>query len=214
MAVPCCATTYLDRDQAGQLEMPLHHGKAAQEVFTLGAKVWEFPGQKYHPGKEGNKRNKELKVTLEQEKSSSVGVCLRANPLTHLRAPSGSAWFPPPPTRWGAVSDDRSTGLLSQSTTTSPSGQREAVHLNPEQALSCSGFIFFFLFTVEIQRREPHSAHLPTVQPYTVRAPVRRASVLSPTRRCNASLRLLCSGLRVELPSGTGRAPAEGPALG
>lgn len=147
MAVPFCATTYLDRDQAGQVEMPLHHDKAAQEVFTLGAKVWKFPGQKYHPGKEGNKRNKELKVTLEQEKSSSVGVCLRANPLTHLRAPSGSAWFPPPPTRWGAASDDRSTGLLSQSTTTSPSGQREAVHLWLSLPGSFMFWIFFFPFS-------------------------------------------------------------------
>lgn len=58
--------------------------------------------------------------------------------------------------------------------------------------------------------READSAHSPTVHPYTVCTPVRRASVLPLTSCCKASLRLLCSGLRVELLSGTGRAPGEG----
>lgn len=46
---------------------------------------------------------------------------------------------------------------------------------------------------------------LPIVQPYTVETPVRRASVFSPTRLCRASLRLLCRGVRVELPAGADR---------
>lgn len=65
MKVPCSASTYLYRDQASQLEMPLHHGEPTQEVSTLGAKVWEFPGQKCQPEREGSKRNEEHEATVE-----------------------------------------------------------------------------------------------------------------------------------------------------
>lgn len=52
-------------------------------------------------------------------------------------------------------------------------------------------------------------APLPIVHPYTVSTPVRRASVLPPTKLCKASLRLLCRGVRVELLVGTDRALRE-----
>lgn len=50
---------------------------------------------------------------------------------------------------------------------------------------------------------------LPKSHPYTVWTPVRRASVLSPTRLCRASLRVVCNGVRVDLLSGMDRAPRE-----
>lgn len=60
------ASSHLHCDQAGQLEMPLHHGEAAQEVSTLGAKVWEFPGQDREPARHGDQQKA---VTLAQKKS-------------------------------------------------------------------------------------------------------------------------------------------------
>lgn len=71
MMFPCSASSYLYRDQAGQLEMPLHHGEPAQEVSTLGAKVWEFPGQKCQPGTDGNNRNKAQSNSGAEEKQIS-----------------------------------------------------------------------------------------------------------------------------------------------
>lgn len=50
---------------------------------------------------------------------------------------------------------------------------------------------------------------LPKLHPYTVLTPVRRASVLSPTRLNRDSLRVLCSGVRVELRAGMDSAPLE-----
>lgn len=100
--------------------MPLHHGEAAQEVSALGAKVWEFPGQDGEPATDG---------TMQLWKTAAEKQMQLSLQATHLRAPSGSAWSPPSPARWGASSDDSSTGLLSPSSTSSPSGQREALHL-------------------------------------------------------------------------------------
>lgn len=90
-----------------------------------------------------NKRNKAQSVTGVEEKQISGSVFGGRSARSHLRAPSGSAWSPPPPARWGAVSDDRSSGLLSQSTTSSPSGEGEALHLSLSlQGSFCSGFFF------------------------------------------------------------------------
>lgn len=154
------------------------------------------------------------KITRVQKKCRSMGACLKANPLgltsELLQAAPGHRRRRP----GGALSVTTGQPVCCYNPPPAP-------HLVREKHCTCSYrfklFLvldIFFLFTVDIQRREPHSAHLPTVQPYTVCTPVRRASVLPPTRRCKASLRLLCSGLRVELLSGTGRAPAEGPGLG
>lgn len=48
------ASPHLHCDQAGQLQVALHHGEAAQEVPALGAKVWEFPGQDGEPATDGS----------------------------------------------------------------------------------------------------------------------------------------------------------------
>lgn len=47
--MPFAASPYLHCDEASQMEMPLHHGKPSQKVFTLGAKVWKFPSQECEP---------------------------------------------------------------------------------------------------------------------------------------------------------------------
>lgn len=38
--------SYLHDDEAGKLQVSLHHGESSQKVFTLGDKVGEFPRYK------------------------------------------------------------------------------------------------------------------------------------------------------------------------
>lgn len=123
--------------------------------------------------------------------------------MTHRFAPTGKAWSPPPLGKWGAFSFDMSTGLLSQSTTSSPSDQRSMCGVKAVLNIvadrngqrTCVWNLKVHLWDA-----------LPIIHPYTVSAPMRRASVLPPTKLCKASLRLLCSGERGELLDGKGSA--------